>query len=161
MSPRARGGFTLIEMVITMMIALIVVLGMGRLILANQRSWEWGRDKVELQANTTESLEWMARSVRGASYLQVTSATRFRTLDRNRNVLHTYERVTVGGQGRLREDGQDLTSRNCTAFQVTAFRDPVSADTTSVRLLLELQDRTGNRVGASTRAAVRNRALVF
>jgi len=149
-------GFTTIELVVAGAIAMVVVLAMGYLILQNQRSWKWGRDKAVLQQNTTEALEWMARSVRGARTLAVVSDTRFLTYDENGSVVHTFDRVLVGGEGRLRQDAVDLVETRCTQFQVTP-----DDDTTSVTLLLELEDDAGNRVAAKTRATLRNRIYEF
>jgi Tfp pilus assembly protein PilV len=149
-------GFTTIELLIASIVALVVVFAMGNLILQNQRSWEWGRDKTVLQQNTTEALERMARSVRAARKLAVVSDTKFSTYDENGVLVHSYERVLVGGEGRLQEDAADLVDRQCTQFQVTT-----DEDTTSVNLVLELEDEAGNRVAASTRATVRNLTYEF
>ena len=124
---------------------------MGSLILQNQRSWQWGRDKTVLQQNTTEALEWMARSVRASRRLAVVSDTKFRTYNENGVLVHSYERTLVAGEGRLQEDAMDLVDRRCTQFQVTT-----DEDTTSVTLVLELEDDAGNRVAVMTRATVRN-----
>lgn len=153
---RNRRGFTLLEMMIAMFIGLIVALALGRIFLTSQRSWEAGRDKVEMQANTAETLEWMARQVRAAAALEVFDGEHFRTIDRSGNELHDYQRVLVDGVGRLREDGNDLVDRPCTIFQVVA-----DAETTGVTLTLELEDRAGDRVSALTRATIRNRTLAF
>ena len=69
-----RRGYTLIELMIAVVLGLVVVLALGRLILTNQRSWEQGRDKTVLQQNVTESLEWMARSIRAAHTLKGNAA---------------------------------------------------------------------------------------
>jgi Tfp pilus assembly protein PilW len=76
MGVRGRGGsagYTLIELAVGGFLALFVVLALGHVILQNQRSWEWGRDKAVLQQNATEGIEWMARAVRAARRLEVIS----------------------------------------------------------------------------------------
>jgi prepilin-type N-terminal cleavage/methylation domain-containing protein len=149
-------GYTMIELIIASVIALIVVLAMGKLILVNQSSWEGGRDKAVLQANVTESLEWMARSIRAARTAQVVDVDEFRTYDESGNLAHTYRLVVAGGGNRLQEDGQDLINRNCTQFVVAA-----NADTTSLTLTLELEDKAGDRVAGMSRTTLRNRTLEF
>ncbi len=151
-----RAGFTMIELMIALVLALIVVLAMARIILANQRAWEWGRDKVVLQQNVTEALEQMERSVRAANRLSVVGSTEFRTYDRHAVLLHTYRLVQVGADWRLREDGRDLVDRSCSRFNVLP-----GSDTTNVTIDVEFIDNSGDRVAATTRAAVRNRTFVF
>jgi type II secretory pathway pseudopilin PulG len=153
---RNRRGYTMLEMILALVIGMVVVLALGRIFLTSQRSWEQGRDKVELQANTTEALEWMARAVRAAAFLEVVDQSHFRTYDAAGNQLHEYERVVVDGTGRLHEDGNNLVGRRCTLFQVVA-----DAETTGVTVTLELEDRAGDRVNALTRATIRNRPLAF
>lgn len=147
---RERGA-ALVEFVVAGFIGLIVVLALGRIVLMNARAWGWGRDKAELQANATEALEWMERSVREARRVAVDSPTQFRTYDSLGNLVHTYSRETSSGEMRLREDGHDLSARTCTQFSVTPDND-----TTSVTLQFELEDHSGNRVAVLTRAARRN-----
>jgi hypothetical protein len=152
----ASRGLTLLELVIATFLALIVVLAMGKIILVNNRAWEWGRDKSVLQANETEALEWMARSIRAANHLRMISASEFRTYDAAGTLLHTYRRQVVSGLGRLQQDGTDLVARQCTQFVLTPDND-----TTSLTIRLELQDNSSNKISATTRAAVRNRAFEF
>jgi prepilin-type N-terminal cleavage/methylation domain-containing protein len=149
-------GVTLIELSLALVVGLLVVLALGRIVLANQRSWEQGRDKTELQQNTTEALEWMARSVRSARTVAVIDTTEFRTYDAAGSLVHTYELVAGVGQPRLHEDGSELTDRPCTLFYVLP-----DADTTGVTLTIELEDRAGNRVAAQTRATLRNQSFQF
>jgi Tfp pilus assembly protein PilV len=144
-------GFTTIELLIASVIALVVVFAMGYLILQNQRSWEWGRDKTVLQQNTTEALEWMARSVRASRWLDVVSDKKFMTYDEDSVLVHTYELIEADEKEWLQEDGINLVDRPCTHFEVTT-----DADMKSVTLLLELEDEAGNKVAATTRAAARN-----
>ena len=156
MPRRDRAGFTVLEAVIATFVALVVVFALGRLILVNERSWEWGRDKTVLQQNTTEALEWMARSIRVARRIVVASDSEFSTFNEHGVLVHTYERAIVGSAGRLYEDGADLVDRNCTRFRIVP-----DEDTTSVTLDLELEDNAGNRVAATTRATLRNRTFEF
>jgi hypothetical protein len=155
---RARGarGAALVEFVIASFIGLLVVLALGRIVLMNARAWGWGRDKAELQANATEALEGMARSVREARRVVVDSPTQFRTYDSQGNLVHTYSRQTSNGELRLREDDRDLSARTCTQFSVTPDND-----TTSLTLKFELQDRSGDKVAVLTRAARRNIVYEF
>lgn len=149
-------GFTLIELMVALSLSFVVVLALGKIVLQNQRSMTWGRDKVVLQQNATEAAEWMARSVRASRRLEVLSSSRFRTYDEGDTITHVFELLTVGGFPRLRENGGDLVDRNCTLFQVTP-----DDDTTSLVLEIELEDDSGNRVRADTRAAVRNRTFEY
>jgi hypothetical protein len=152
----SRGGYTLLELAIASLIALLVVLALGRLIVANLRSWEWGRDKVVLQQNVTEALEWMERSVRAAHTLQVPANNSFITFDETGAQVHTYHIEQVAGRNRLREDNHDLSDRPCTLFTVSA-----NWDTTSLLIRLEFEDAAGDRVAATTRATIRNRPFEF
>ncbi len=150
------GGFTMIELTVAILLSLFVVLALGKIILASQRSWEWGRDKAVLQQNDTEVLEWMSRSVRAARTLRVVSSSELRTYDEGNNLAHTFKLATVSGVPKLQQDGIDMTPRKCTQFVVTP--DP---DTTSVQLTVELEDKAGNRVAAMTRPAIRNRFFEY
>ena len=152
---RGQRGFTLTELMIASFMSVFVLLALGRLILMNQRSWEWGRDKAVLQQNTTEALEWMARQVRAAHSIAVVDSTEFRTYDSSGTLLNTYRRVVSGG-GRLQQNGSDLVDRRCTGFIVTT-----DDDTSSVILQLALEDDSGSQVAATTRAAIRNRSHAF
>jgi hypothetical protein len=151
-----------LELMIGISLALIVVLALGRIVLASQRSWEWGRDKTVLQANVTEALEWMSRSVHAARTVEVYAHSgvndEFRTYDETGALVHTFRRAV--GVSRLQMDGADLVDRPCTRFVVTP-----NADSTSLTLDLELVILHGvdvqTRVAATTRATVRNRFFTF
>jgi len=106
---RSARGVALVEFVIAGFIGLVVVLALGRIVLMNGRAWSWGRDKAELQANATEALEGMARSVREARRVVVDSPTQFRTYDSQGNLVHTYSRQTSNGELRLREGGESCS----------------------------------------------------
>jgi hypothetical protein len=153
---RHQRGATLVAFVIAALIGFVVLLALGRIALMNGRAWEWGRDKAVLQANATEAIEWIARSVRSARTLLVVSASEFDTYDASGTLVHTYKRDTVDGEPRLLEDGGDLIDRRCVQFVVTP-----DEDTTSVRLLVEVEDEAGNRVAVETRATVRNIHYAF
>jgi hypothetical protein len=146
----------LIELSVAVFLALIVVLALGKIFTMNQRAWEWGRQKVVLQQNGTEAVEWIARSVRAARTLEVVSPSELKTYDENGAIVHTFRRELVSGSYRLQQDGSDLVERPCTAFLVTP--DPES---TSVSLEVELEDGAGNRVRVMTRATLRNRSYEF
>ncbi len=150
----AEKGFTLIEMMVAMSISLIVVLGLGQLILVGQEAFGWGVEKVELQRNVAESMEWMARSVRASNHLLVNGNSDFTTFDEDGNAIHRYLLGTVDSETRLFEDSSNMVEQSCTAFTVTA-----NADTTSLTISLELEDDSGNRVAAMTTATLRNRTL--
>jgi Tfp pilus assembly protein PilV len=151
---RPAGGFTLIEFVVATLLSLIVVLAMGRIITTNLKSWEQGRDKAVLQQNVTEALEWMARQVRASRRIQVVSATELRCYDESLVLMHTYR--WQGAGTKLQQDGVNLSPRTCLQFSVTP-----DVDTTSVRLALQFEDKSGTRVAGTTRATVRNRYFVY
>ena len=109
-----------------------------------------------LQANVTEALEGISRSVRAARQVVVVSPTEFSTYDESGALVHTYRRAIVSGQGRLQQDGRDLIARVCTQFAVMP-----NTDTSSVVFNIELQDNSGNKVSGVTRAALRNRYFEF
>ena len=153
-------GYTTVELMVAIFLAFIVVLALGRIILANQRSWEWGRDKAVLQANLTEALEGVSRSVHAARTLEVILhggvPSEVRTYDETGALVHTFMTATVGTEVRLQRDGTDLVARKCTYFRAIPDND-----TTSVTLVLELEDKAGSRVRATTRAAIRNRFFQY
>jgi prepilin-type N-terminal cleavage/methylation domain-containing protein len=151
-----RGGFTLIETVIALSLALVVLLALGTVMLLNQRAYGWGRDKIVLQQNVSDSLERMSRLVRASHRLSVASTTEFSTYDEDEVLTHTVRRVTPTTTGRLQQDGSDLVDRACTLFDVRP-----NADTTALRIQVELQDGSGNRVLYQTRAALRSRDYRF
>lgn len=153
---RSQNGFTMMELVIALVIGLVVVLAIGSLVLQNQRSWAWNKDKTVLQQNVTECLEWMARSTRAARSLEVVSDQKFKTYDENGTLVHTYQRANVAAKYKIREDDHDLVDRVCTRFQVSPDND-----TTSITIEIELRDEAGNLVAGSTRAAARNRSYEF
>jgi hypothetical protein len=152
----SASGATIVELMLAIFLALIVVYALGRIILANQRSWEWARDKIVLQQNVTEALEWMARNVRAARSVDVVSPNELHTFDEDGNITHSFLREAVAGSFRLRQDGSDLVDRVCTQFLVTP-----DDDSTSVTLVVELQDKAGNKVKGMTRAALRNLSYEF
>ncbi len=150
--PGATGGYLLMELVIGAFLALMVVLFMGRILLVNAASLRAAADKAALQANVTEALEDIARSVRLSRYLTVPSSTRLFTFDRTGSVYHAY----VWRSGILTQDNVPLVARRCTRFVVAP-----DIDTTSVQITVELTDRVGNRVAGKTRVAVRNRTFPY
>ena len=149
-----QSGFTLVEMMVASAISLVVVLGLGQLILVGQDAFGWGMGKVELQRNVSEAIEWMARAIRAANSVELTSNSDFSTYDENGNLVHRYSSGTVAGEIRLLEDGGALAEPCCTEFSVTA-----NADTTNLIITLEMEDDSGNRVAAMTSTTLRNRNL--
>ncbi len=153
---RAHRGYTLVELTVALVIGLFVVLVLGRIVLSSQSSWRSGHDKAVLQQNTTEALEWMARSIRAARTIAVVDSTEFSTYDETGALVHTYRAALVGGQYRLQEDGINLVDRVCTRFRCDA-----DDDTTSLTITVEFEDSYGFRVGGKTRAAIRNQSFEF
>jgi hypothetical protein len=151
-----RGGFTLVETVIGLFLSLIVVLALGGVMLLNQRAYGWGRDKIVLQQNVSESLERLSRLVRMSARLRVVSPVEFSTYDESDVLTHTVRRATVAGTGRLQQDGVDLVDRSCSVLDVQP-----NGDTTALTIGLELEDKSGNRVRFQTRAALRSRDFEF
>ncbi|MFB3909582.1 MAG: PilW family protein [Candidatus Eisenbacteria bacterium] len=158
----ARGarGYTILELMLACFLALIVVLALGAIILQSQRSWRWTRDKTMLQANTTEAVEWVERRVRGAWGITMLAGSppynSFEVYDQHKTVKYKFDVAQVNGSPRLRENLKTLVDRRCNRFLVTP-----NADRTSVRIELELEDNSGNRVAAVTQCAVRNRHFIF
>jgi hypothetical protein len=153
---RRSAGYTIVEMMLGVFISLIVVYALGKIITQSQKSWSWGQDKTRLQQNTTETLEWMARSVRAARSLKIISNTEFSTRDTTGTVVHNYKWMAPGDSS-LRQDGVVMVDRICRQFRVKW-----NADTTSVTLKLRLVDtKKYNQVADSTRATVRNRIFEF
>ncbi|MCK4412103.1 MAG: hypothetical protein KAY32_01030 [Candidatus Eisenbacteria sp.] len=151
-----QSGLTIVELTVALFLGLLVVLALGRIILASQSSWEQGRDKVVLQQNVTEALEGMARSIRAARQVVVVSSDQFETYDETGALVHTYAAIGSGASRRLQQDGVDFVDRQCVQFGVTP-----NADTTSLSILLELANPDGVRIGAETRAVPRNISYAF
>lgn len=151
-----RRGFTMVEMVIGLLLALIVLLALGDVMRLNQRAYGWGRDKIVLQQNASDTLDRLGRLVRMARSLRVVSPVEFQTFDESQTLAHTVRRVPVGVGGRIQQDGIDMVPPSCTRFDVTPNRD-----TTMLTIALELEDLSGNRVLFQTRTAVRNRDFEF
>lgn len=155
LTPR-RAGFTIVELMVSLLISLVVVLALGRIMLVNQASWRQGRDKVTLQQNATEALERMAHSIRAARDLRVVSATQFQTYDASGALEHTYRRYQTNTGLRLQEDGRNLSDQACATFACAA-----NADTTSLTISLQLQNEDGELVTRQTRVTLRNRTIAF
>ena len=153
---RAIAGFTAMEFVVATFLGLLVVLALGRIILASQRSWRWGRDKAELQANVTETTEAIARQVRAANHLAITSGDPgvIETYDRAGVRLHRYAVHGSGTAARLQQDGTDMSPRPCLHFSV-------AGDSIGARFVLDMQDNAGFEVSTETHATVRNIHHVF
>ncbi len=152
---KRQRGYTLIEFTVASMLAILVTLALGRLILANQRSWEWGRDKIVLQQNASLTMERMSSHIRGARSIAVVDSTEFRLYDAGGGLTDIYRRVATDG-GRLQHNSLDMVDRRCTAFIVTTDND-----TTSVTIQMELADNADSRVAVMSRTAVRNQSFEF
>ncbi len=152
---RGQAGYTMIELMIALVIGLVVLYALGRIILTNQKSWEYGRDKVVLQQNVTEALFTMTGAIRGADSVVVVDSSQFKTFDAHA-LVHTYRRVVSGGTGRLQQDGTDLVARACSRFNVTP-----NADTTCMVLTVALQDNQGEQVVYSNRVTLRGRTFAY
>lgn len=153
---RARAGFTMIEMVVSLFVSLIVVFAIGKLMLVNGTSLRQGRDRILLQQNVSEVLDRVCHSTRAARTLQVVSATQFRTYDADGTLKHTYRKWATASGDRLQEDGRDMSGQACTVFTCTP-----NADTTSVTLVMKFTNTDGETVDRRTRITVRNRTLSF
>ena len=151
----AQRGYTLLELMVAGMLSMFVLLALGKLILVNQQSWEWGRDKSVLQQNASLTLERISSRVRGARTIAVTDSTEFRCYDASGSLTDVFRRVINSG-GRLQHNGLDMVDRTCKAFIVTTDND-----TTSVTIQLEIEDNSSERITAMTRAAIRNQSFVF
>ena len=148
-------GYTLLELMVAGFLSLFVLLALGKLILVNQQSWEWGRDKSVLQQNASLTLERVSARVRAARTIAVVDSTEFRCYDATGSLTDVFRRVVNSG-GRLQHNGLAMVDRDCPAFVVTT-----DDDTTSVTVQLVLADNSGERVTALTRAAIRNQSFEF
>ena len=153
---RLRGGYSMIELLVALGIGLIVVLALGHIVLASQRSWTWGREKVTLQANMAQALEQMERAAHKARWITVPDSNQFRVFDENGVRRTAYRRVNVGGRWYLQEGGHVLVPPVCTRFRVQP-----NNDTTCVVITLRLVDAYGNVMVGRTTATVRNRTLAY
>jgi len=64
---RARDrGFTLIEMLVTLVVLAIVTLGIFRVFTAANRSYDRGTESIDGQQNARAALSWMSRELRSA-----------------------------------------------------------------------------------------------
>ena len=149
-------GFTLLELVVAGFLSMIVVFGLGNLILANQRAWEWGREKVEMQQNTARAMDKMTASVRSAFSITVPSTTWFYTRDENGVQMHEYRLAGSGDAARLTEDGVPLTEYTCTGFSISSV-----SYNTCLTFTVEFEDETGDRIETVAAASIRNRGFSF
>jgi prepilin-type N-terminal cleavage/methylation domain-containing protein len=152
----SRQGFTLIELVVAMAIAFVVVLAVGKMMVANQKLWRTAAEKALLQQNVTEVLDHVAGSVRRASSLEIVSTEEFQTWEEGRAVGHTFVLSRENSGNLLRKDGELMTSWNCVRFECLA-----NGDQSTLELTLELEDSSGNRVSGMTRVTLRNTTLAF
>ncbi|MBD3236651.1 MAG: hypothetical protein GF330_08100 [Candidatus Eisenbacteria bacterium] len=152
MTRRTRqDGYTLVEFVVGGFVGLVVVIALGHLLLANQRSWHAGQEKVRLQQNASQAADRISRAVRAAHRLAVVDGDELRIFDAQGVQQIRYRCVGHAGEGRLRENGRDLVAQRCRRFRVVP-----DADTTSVGLEIELENEAGQRVAVATRVARRN-----
>lgn len=149
-------GFTLIELMVASFISLIVLAGLGQLILVNQKTWNWGRERVVLQQSVTQVMDRISWEVRASNKLLVLGSNRFRTYDELGNQTHEYRLLGSGSTARVSEDGVAMSDLLCSAFTVAS-----SSYNTNLTINLELEDDNGNRVAAMTRSTIRNKALSF
>ncbi len=66
-----RKGFTLIEIMITTIIAAIVIIGLGYIVLTTQRYWVKGGREADLQRDVTLSMDWMKRVLRDGEKVDI------------------------------------------------------------------------------------------
>ncbi len=151
--PRAP-GYTMVELMIALFLALLVALAAGAIVLTNQASFRRGREKIELQQETTRAVEQIARDVRRARWMAYDAGhpDELALLDADGTEFRVYELGEVDGVAHVLQNGAPLAEQECTAL---AFA--INADTTAVDILLELQDPAENRVRVESTAAIRNR----
>ena len=64
-------GFTLIETIITTIIAAIVLIGLGYIVLTTQRYWVGGGREADLQRDLTLSMDWIKRVLRDGERVKI------------------------------------------------------------------------------------------
>jgi len=68
-----KKGFTLIEIMITTIIAAIVIIGLGYIVLITQRYWIKGGREADLQRDITLSMDWMKRILRDGEAVNISN----------------------------------------------------------------------------------------
>jgi Tfp pilus assembly protein PilW len=149
---RPSAGLTLIELMIAVFLTALVAVIAGVIYLANQRSWDQGKDKLIMQQEATRCVETVARDVRAARWIDFVDATEIRVYDRTGTEFRHYELGATAGGNRVLQNGSPLVDLLCTELTFTT-----NADTTVLGIALELEDGAENRVKVESRAAVRNR----
>jgi competence protein ComGC len=153
---RSHHGYTVVELMLALFIAFIVMLGIGKMMVINQKMWQAGAEQVQLQQEVSHVLERLGSSIRNAHSLESNRSDEFLTRSSDGTLKHRYDLSPSSEGYRLQEDGKDLCEASCLSFECAP-----NADNTYLLLTIELEDRAGNRVSGMTRVAVRNTTLAF
>ena len=153
---RSRRGYTLIELVVASSLSMVVVLALGSVIVTNQRAWEWGRDKIDIQQEVTRAIGRVTASVRAASSVSLPAANWLVTQNADGAQLHEYRLAGSGDSARLMEDGVPLVDFACTEFTVSG-----TAENSCITFTLEIRNETGDEVRNVATASIRNQEYNF
>ena len=73
-------GLTIVELLIASAIALIVLALVGLIYVASDKSFRFGEDVLDSEANLRLAMDWMTKDIRGASDLSISGDTVFLTI---------------------------------------------------------------------------------
>ena len=135
---RSLRGFTLIELMVGVTLALVVALAAGAIYLTNQKAWKQGETKLRLQEHTSFCAEAIARDIRASRWVDYDGST-LTCYDHQGAAIRTYARN--GGTMEILQDGASLSDFDCTEL-LFAF----NGDSSAVNVSVELEDAFENRV---------------
>ena len=101
-------GFTLVEIIITTIIAAIVLLGLGYIVLTTQRYWVGGGREVDLQRDLSLSMDWIKRVLRDGERVKILTG----------GESIEVESLREGWRKRFYREGNNLIMETAGEFQV-------------------------------------------
>lgn len=145
-----QGGFTLIELMVTLLIASVLLLAISINYIASQRSYTLLEGLSELQENARFSMDVLSRSIRIAGYKQDPAAETIKVFPADATFPVAGQVIVGGNNGgangsdtiTVRYEGNAAgTTTNCLGGAVAA--GVIAVDTFSVDATKELECSTG------------------
>jgi prepilin-type N-terminal cleavage/methylation domain-containing protein len=145
-------GMTMIELMVASFIAVIFMLAAGTGYLVNQKSYKANREKLELQQTASHVMELMEKNIRAAATAIIGSPPdRIQLYDLNGAEFARFRLNVTGGTAKLFETDALLAKQKLILLSFVP-----NADTSIVRINLNLEDENKNKVRITSSAALRN-----
>jgi prepilin-type N-terminal cleavage/methylation domain-containing protein len=160
-SSGSAAGFTLVELLIAISLALVVVVGAGSVYLAVERSFQNGSRKLVAQQEATLLSVFLNRRIRAASDFTIYSVPNHAVPADSGNGLALFDQAGTP-LGRLEWSPNVETIVDSTGARVTVLtlRDVVfvrdAANPLTVRYRYKADDERGNLVDIESGASLRN-----